>query len=220
MSGEWSPTAILIAGKKAENRWVIETACPPSYSTSRKTRNVTFLPGMPIFLFFEIFRNSSDLKKLKACLFWGRDFSKKLFWGGEMFCSPCFFGIDLTNLTNLFVFVEAPTLKVFYGSFSFLGVRKRLQLRDVDVEAPQKNWRSFVDDWCSPFQLLRWLFNMVPSWNQPNIRAGTMLEIMIGRRAASCWRKSLHSHAILSHLYPVTPVYLHINFSVKKIPPI
>jgi len=47
-----------------------------------------------------------------------------------------------------------------------------------------------------------------------------MLEIMIGRRAASCWRKSLHSHAVLSHLYPVTPVYLHINFSVKKIPPV
>lgn len=84
------------------------------------------------------------------------------------------------------------------------------------MEAPKKNWRSFVDDWCSPFRLLRWLFNMVPSWNQTNIRAGTMLEIMIGRRAASCWRKSLHSHAILSHLYPVTPVYLHINFSEEN----
>lgn len=57
---------------------------------------------------------------------------------------PMFFvGIDLTNLTNLFVFVEAPTLKVFYGSFSFLGVMKRLQLRDVDVEAPPKKNEVF-----------------------------------------------------------------------------
>lgn len=48
-----------------------------------------------------------------------------MFWGDVLF--PMFFlGIDLTNLTDLFVFVEAPTLKVFYGSFSFLVEREGL----------------------------------------------------------------------------------------------